>query len=507
MSVGDDDVTHGWTGKEATLEELHTLDLDGHGDPGKFGRMFPRLPGLTVSSDALEGIADAMLDDVPSSAAGDNKQIPAGYTYFGQFIDHDITRDVTPIELARADPLRLKNFRTPTLDLDSLYGGGPEVSPHLYARDRANFELRPEFLIGTASASRNIPTGQIPDLPNDIPRNSVGRALIGDERNDENLLVAQTHLLFLKFHNAIVAMLRRDGVAEKLLFEEAQRLTTWHYQWLVLYDFVDRLTEQGFVDRIRHQGRKFYRFKKRPYMPVEFSVAAFRLGHSMVRSEYHFNRIFEPEGLTKATLDHLFAFTGRSGRIVGELAPTGSTPPGPVAALPSNWVVDWRRFYDLGADGVTLNLSRRIDPFIAGPLHTLPEFSGRESKLPFRNLKRGVQQGLPSGQAIARAMRLPELAPEQVGVGSDGDVVQQVGLAEETPLWFYILKEAEQFHNGLRLGPVGSTIVAESMLGFVHGDEDSFLSQRQDWTPDLAVNGSFTMPDLIRFVDDLNPVG
>lgn len=416
-----------------------------------------------------------------------------------------------------ADPLAIKNFRSPALDLDSLYGDGPSVHPFLYVRDPNSMKMSQKFLIGTAAASKDQNNVAIPALPNDLPRNAHGRALIGDERNDENLLVAQTHLLFLKFHNKVIDMLGQTQPTLKGndLFEEARRIVTWHYQWIVLFDYVERLTEPGLVRRIKHQGRKFYRFTKRPYMPAEFAAAAFRLGHSMVRQTYSHNRVFRPGGLAPGALFLLFAFTGKSGNIVGELAPQPPTGPGGgIAALPSNWVIDWRRFFDLGTapePDFALNPSRKLDPFIVAGLHTLPGMdpNDREASLPFRNLRRGVMLGLPSGQDVALAMGITPLTPAQIDNGPDGAVARTHDMHKKTLLWYYILKEAEVLHQGVRLRPVGSTIIAEAFLGMVHGDHKLFLWLRSNWQPELSGDtpGHFTMTDLINFVGDINPIG
>jgi len=504
--------------------------LAGNADPGKFGLMFPRLDPLIVDEDALFELAEAMKDKLAASGdtgpAGDNPNVPAGYTYLGQFVDHDITLDTTPLEQQNADPLATLNFRTPSLDLDSLYGDGPGIHPYLYDRDPKTHRVIEKLLIGKASASTDKAGNAIPQLPNDLPRNRVGHALIFDERNDENLLVAQLHLLMLKFHNAVVEMLGTTQPALKgtALFKEARRIVTWHYQWIVLFDFVEKLTEPGLIRRIKHEGRRFYRFKSRPYMPAEFAAAAYRLGHSMVRQSYNHNRVFNPgpDAFANGTLKLLFNFTGKSGQIVGDLVDEGAVDtgkgPGPLRDLPSNWVIDWRRFFDLGTltiePGFALNHARRLDPFIIPELHTLPglreemdKTAARDFNLPFRNLKRGVQIGLPSGQDVCRAMGITPLSPVQIATGPDGAVAAKHKMLEATPLWYYVLKEAEQHHKGERLGPMGSTIVAETFLGLVHGDHESFLWLRSNWTPELPgqTPGHFTMADLIRFVGDINP--
>ncbi|MGJ5621397.1 peroxidase family protein [Sulfitobacter sp. MF3-043] len=506
--------SHGQHLRSLTAETLNVRSSNG--DPGKFGRMFPNLPGLVVEDDALFELAEAMVDTA-MDPTGDNPGIPAGYTYFGQFADHDITLDTTPLHVQAADPLATENFRTPALDLDSLYAEGPRRSPQLYARlPRPPYPTSNKFLIGATSASpaENVPTA----LPNDLPRNAVGRALIGDERNDENLAVAQTHLAFLKFHNAVVDFLSAEqpnlkGAAQ---FEEAKRIVTWHYQWIVLFDWVERLTEPGLVHKIKEQGRQFYRFETTPYIPAEFSAAAYRLGHSMIREIYDYNRVFGTDigALTPASLQLLFGFTGKSGAIVGALVddpgvlPTPGIPGGKLRDLPGNWIIDWRRFFDLDS-AVRPNPSRKLDALMAPALKNLPGETDRNAVLAFRNLSRGTQVGLPSGQSVAQHMGLEPMSPEVIATGVGGEAARKHGLHEETPLWFYILKESEQLNQGLRLGPVGSTIIVETFLGLVHGDQRSFLWQRKNWEPELpgAEPGHFTMADLLRFVNDINPIG
>lgn len=497
---------HGVAGRHATRALLDALS--GHKDPGMFGRMFPQLDPLNVSDAKLQVLADAMKDPDPGSQTGNNPNIPAGFTYFGQFLDHDITLDLTSLGDKEKDPLGIENFRTPSVDLDCVYGLGPDGSPHLYARNpAAGNKHGPKLLIG-----KNITVGfggVTGDFRNDLPRSPEGFALIGDHRNDENLLVAQTHLAFLKFHNAVCDMLSASTNPPADIFKEARRIVTWHYQWIVLHDWVDRLTETGTVAKILHKGRKFYRFKKVPYMPVEFSAAAYRLGHSMVREKYPHNKVF-----TLADFQLLFDFSGLSGSIIGDLAPNPPTGPIPVSALPSNWIIDWRRFYELGASGgapVKMTPTRKIDPQLAPVLHSLP---GGGGNLAFRNLKRGVNLGLPSGQDVAEHVKIKNpLTPDEIASDSDGSTDGQAaesqGLHTKTPLWYYILKEAKVRHNGLRLGPVGSIIVSEVFVGLVHGDQNSFLWREKNWKPTLpsATPGDFKMADMLRFVNDINPIG
>lgn len=512
-TVTDQPLSHGTSTR--TVSPLTLESIAANGDPGKFGRMFDGLPGLRLEDAPLVALAEAMVDELPTAESGDNPNIPAGFTYLGQFIDHDITLDTTPLSDQIADPMATENFRTPALDLDSLYGQGQGINPEMYGRKKEPpYGPNNKFLIGTTAPSPGQDIGEA--LPNDLPRNQVGRAIIGDERNDENLAVAQTHLAFLKFHNKVIDHLseHRADLQGNAQFQEARRIVTWHYQWIVLFDFVERLTEPGLIREIMHTGRLHYRFATTPYMPAEFSAAAFRLGHSMIREQYDFNRVFREGGLTPASLSLLFSFTGKSGAIVGELADDPSTQPiegvpgGKLSALPGNWIIDWRRFFELD-NSLKPNATRLIDTKLAPMLTSLPGEKRPEAILAFRNLRRGSQLGLPSGQAIAKAIGVAPLMPDEVASGPAGAVAETHDLISETPLWFYILKEAEVIHQGARLGPVGSIIIAETFLGLVHGDPNSFLWQRKNWVPELpsTIPNHFTMADLLRFVDDINPIG
>jgi len=508
--------------KAASLKAVDD-NVSGSKGSGFFDFMFPKLKNKPlVATDAdLAALANAMKDTAPANI--NNETIPAGFTYLGQFVDHDITLDLTPLSDAQNDPEMTKNFRTPGLDLDSVYGAGPGPFRFLFARSQdanGNTVDTPKLLIGTAEASPGLNGETIPDLPNDLPRNLQGVALIGDHRNDENLLVAQVHLAFLKFHNAVIDHLAAANTPSDKLFAEASKMVRWHYQWIVLHDFVERLVEPGLIQKTLKNGRKFYRFKTKPFMPWEFSGAAYRLGHSMVRQGYNHNRLFrfpQPR-LAPGTFNFFFRFTNLSGTVSSGVPGQGT--------FPSNWVADWRRYFELPAPPAIkaeFNHSRKLDPFLADELHKLPgaDPNSPEASLAFRNLKRGVRIGLPSGQSIAKAMLKEDnfnpLTVAELTSGPDGVELKRLKMDKETPLWYYILKEAQVRGNGDRLGPVGSRIVAEVFIGMLQGDEGSFLGQK-NWKPTLpsAKAGHFTMADMLMFVAKaqggdpqkaLNPVG
>jgi hypothetical protein len=455
--------------------------------------MFPRLAPLAASHDALVQLGRTMTEpvDLVDAARGDNRSIPGGYTYLGQFIDHDITFDTTPLPERAVDPSALRNFRTPKLDLDSVYGLGPAAQPYLYERTRSGVD-RVRFVIGRNAPSSDEKNQALADLPNDLPRSGRGDALIGDPRNDENLIVAQLHLAFLKFHNRVADL--NPGMG----FAEIRQIVTWHYQWIVLNDFLPRIVHPDELKRVLADGPTYFEFANEPFMPIEFSAAAYRL-HTMIRESYDYNRVFGPRAPQRpATLDLMFQFTGFSG--------TGGSVP-----VPSAWVIDWRRFFAFDGEPAPANLSRLFDAKLTPALNRLGGDSDDLQRLAVRNLLRGAALGLPSGQDVAAALDLADrtLYPEAIAnTGDDGKAAAESGLHRQTPLWYYLMKEAEIIGEGQRLGPVGSRIVAEVIVGLLKGDQGSFLAAHPTFRPELpaATPGTFNMTDLLNLVGEVNPL-
>jgi len=466
-----------------------------------FGFLFPELqqnpdnllPESRATRDALVELGRVMLDENPTS--GEDTDIPAAYTYFGQFVDHDTTLDLVSAELPDlVDPdlvplspeqieNDLQNGRTPTLELDSVYGLPAPRDPQNSRKMR----------IGTVSEFSNRPPGK--DDFNDLPREGRSNdpehdraALIGDARNDENTIIAQLHVAFLRAHNQLVDGGRTFGAARRVLRQ--------HYQHIVLHDFLRRIADPQIVDETIQQNRVYDPDPDDIFMPLEFSVAAYRFGHSMVRAEYPFNLNFQP-----AFLEQLFTFTALSGQL------------GEFDTLPENWIIQWPNFVDVDEPATR---TRRIDTKLVEPLFTLPDLRGRprqenRARLAVRNLLRGYLLRLPTGQAVARALRqklsgvrdIPVLGPNRIRNGAASpDQVQKLeagGFLERTPLWYYILAEAALLEHGQRLGPVGSTIVAEVLVGLIRRSENSIL-RMADWQPTLpsARPGTFTLTDLLR---------
>lgn len=430
------------------------------GTGGTYGRLFPGLSTPEVGEDLLLalGRSGAVMDDTSDHDSGDNHCIPAGFTFFGQFIAHDITADRSAISHhARAE--RLTNFRTPRLDLEAVYSFGPTGSPYLYDLDDPD-----KFLLGVNDAGR----------PDDVPRNSQGRALTGDPRNDVHTIISQLHLAFLTFHNAVVDWLRKRGTPAADVFGEAQRLTRWHYQWIVVHEFLPLTVGRDMVEDVLANGPCYYRAEGRASIPVEFSDAAYRYGHSQIRARYQLNA------------------TAR-GRVFPDCAGA--------CAVPAVRAIDWRFFFAVDPDHRP-QLTRRIDARLVHALIDLPPAVVGETEIPeyhslaVRDLLRGRALDLPSGEAIAQVMGVEPLSEQQLGLTRLG-----IGWQGATPLWYYVLKEAEVRASGERLGPVGGRIVTEVLLGLLDADPTSFRGLEPAWTPTLpgAAQDAFTMADLFRF--------
>ena len=434
---------------------------------GRFGRMFdpwmlggphPALAGQLLALGAPKGVMD---EGKTANAPGDSN-IPSGYTFLGQFIDHDITLDVSSKLDRRAHPHHIQNARTPTLDLDCVYGGGPEASPHLYVTGAHG-----EIHIGKATKKR----------PFDDLARFDSTALIGDPRNDENLVVSQLQLAWIKFHNAVL-----DEVGD---FEKARNTVVHYYHRIIVEDFLPRIIGKEMTDDILYKGRCYYfpegfgQGEKQPYMPVEFSVAAYRFGHSMVRALYNFN--------TKVVQKPLFEF--------------GSFKP-------AQTFVQWDRYFQIKGAKKGPEKARKIDRKLPGILFDLP-FASDVKSLAQRNLLRGRSFRLPSGQGLAEQMAEDGLLdPKEICPPDDAVTALKMPC---TPLWYYVLQEAETLAKGNHLGPVGGRIVGEVLCGLVEHYRDTTEGMGLDYRPDVDIGLAdpfcATMADVLRFagVHKLNP--
>ena len=469
-------------------------------DQGRFGRLFPALPPFAADTprirgalaelgaaggpmDAGEDLSDPIgliADPAKSARNADNPAISAGFTFLGQFMDHDMTFDPTSSLARRQDPESIRNFRIPALDLDCVYGSGPLVSPHLY--DQSVDGGRTTLLVEEIPGSEGVSIDGAPRY--DVPRNSQGVALIGDPRNDENLVVSQLQLAFLRFHNRVVADRKADlgpGYTAGEIFAEAQRVVRWHYQWLVLHEFLPRTVGQEMVDDVLTTGPRFFTWRNDPFIPVEFSVAAYRFGHSQVRPSYRANFGVSANDVTQ----QFFA-------VLVDLDATVTDDPPDLRGgrrAPRRFI-DWQTFFDFHDGRVKQN--KKIDSTLSTVLfRLLGQPRGEPTSLATRNLLRNLTMKVPSGQRVARAMQVPELAP------ADLDDLRAFDLHLRTPLWFYVLREAQVTADGEHLGPVGGRLVAEVIAGLVSGDRNSYLRQDPDWRPSYGSGDSFSMVDLL----------
>lgn len=450
----------------------------------------------------LRRLGGAMAE--PAASPAPPSTIPAVYTYWGQFIDHDLTLEdsadarmqqpaVAEPTLQPVDPetvrAKLGNARQPYLNLDSVYGDGPS------GRKSSAFYSGAFLKLGTLASpapGQPVPAAEDPD-ERDLPGRrrvanpATGRdefpARIGDSRNDENLLVAQLHVAYLRFHNAVAHAIQvaEPGLSKQDLLARAQQFTRHCHQWLIVHDYLRTVTVPGTVDWVLagQPGLYLSRFPQSgpEAMPLEFSVAAFRFGHSQIRNSYDFNRNFGDPGFVapRATLDQLFQFTGRGGFIGG------------ATRLPANWAVEWDRFVDK-ADPDPRHFARAIDTQLADDLSVMRneprDLAGIQEHLAKRNLLRGYLLGLPTGEAVARALAIRPLTRGELLRGAPAGVrsaLTSPELSGRTPLWYYVLKEAEVLTAGNSLGPVGSRVVAETIIGLVRHDPQSFLNVVPAW--------------------------
>jgi hypothetical protein len=422
-------------------------------DSGRYRSLFPDLPALEADEAALHalgrpgGPCDLGID-VPDDTDAHGAAV---WPFFGQFVAHDITADRSPVT-HRADADRIRNFRVPRANLEGLYGSGPVGSPYLYAKDD------PAKLLLSAQGD-------------DVPRNHEGIALIGDPRNDVHVFTGQMTVAFIKLHNRLVDRLREDETAEDALFEQARRAATCHYQHVIVREFLPGLIGAQLTTELLEGGPQLYGIGGEPYIPFEFADAAYRYGHAQIRPRYQVNARFGP----LPVFPDLMGFR-------------------PVTPQRT---VDWTLQIDV-AGHPAAQRAKRIDSRLPAALIALPtQISGSEpgtdyASLANRDLQRGQAVRLASGETIARHLGVPPLTAAQIGLA-------ELGWTGETPLWLYVLKEADVLHAGEQLGPVGGRVVGEVLVGIIDSDPESFRSVDPEWqpTPPGRRAGSFGLADIL----------
>ncbi len=525
---------------------------------GRYGSMFDADPAVKLPNEGLKALAEAMIkqdDGAPiteTEPQDENPTIPAGYTYLGQFIDHDITFDPTPLNASDIDVSALTDFRSPALDLDNLYGRGPDDQPYMYDGLKLRVGKTPPGAADAVVGTR----ADLFRLDDDVP-------ILGDKRNDENKIVSQLHGAMIQFHNKVVAdddlivAFGGDPTSSTSRFRAAANLVRWHYQWVVVHDYLPRVCQPTMTTEILNPGNtprlQHYLHKDATYayMPIEFAGAAFRFGHSMIRPSYSLNTVVTAAKGDTSGKTRVPTFS-RDPDITHNL----NGFPGPLAPF---WGLDFGFFLDLpagpkaAAGGFKVpQPSYRIDALLVSPLDDLPEFFKQTDtpqtkdtlvgNLAFRNLQRGQSLSLPSGQTIARILgeaplpddilwsagsrllNLDKLDPvDKKAIRDTNDARGQIRdewvegngclLRNNAPLWYYILREAEYYgvrhdpfeqgvgFGGQHLGPVGSRIVAETLIGLLWMDRSSFLHARPGFKPlgKIAGGKPFTLASLVQY--------
>jgi hypothetical protein len=423
---------------------------------GRYTRLFPELPALAIDPALLRAIGRAGGPCDPADGdRAESRTVAAARPVFGQYLAHDLTADRSPVT-HHDDAELLRNARSARLNLELLYGEGPVGNPYLYSRhDPAR------LLLGSTGGGRS----------DDLPRNQEGLALAGDPRQDVHVLVSQMHVAMIRAHNRLVDRLREDGAPEDDLFGEARRALTWHYQWVVLHDYLPETIGEERAAELLDRGPRHFRPEGAVTIPLEFADAAYRFGHSQMRDRYQ----LQPGGPALKLMPDLIGFR--------------PTPPDRVA--------DWRLLLDVPGEPPAQR-ARAIDGCLPESLIHLPvDITGSledqdQASLAVRDLLRGRATGLPSGEAVARRAGERPLAPEEIGLADQG-------WSGETPLWYYVVREAAVREGGERLGPVGSLIVGEVLVQVIDGDPESQRSVDPGWRPSLPGRepGHFTLTDLL----------
>ena len=424
-----------------------------------------------------------------STVPDPSKDVPSFFTYFGQFLDHDMTLDTLPLPTEFVDPNTIPNNRDPRLNLDSVYGKGPEANPELYEADRRHLKVNGRDLPRDPSCVVTpLPVSSLTPCP----------AIIKEGRNDENQVIAQIHVAFLRAHNALID--------QGYNLEQARELMRWRHQWIVVHEFLPEVLDpKVYAEVFRSDGSihtRYYDPKKaaKADMPVEFSVAAYRFGHSQVRKAY----IMTQGGAKLQVFNNFIAQDLHGGRQIA-----------------TDHVIFWPNFLPVEGQPstgqpltgqVAANISRKIDTLLSSGLFGLP-IPGAEPEgsaiLAKRNIQRARGYGLPSGQTVAARLKLDDPSIHVYTNDEIADAIPRLAFLKlsnpsfnvsdassykgEVPLWLYILAESQIVQKGAKLGPVGSRIVADVMGGLLVADVRSYY--RRGWTPDGV---SFRAQDLLR---------
>jgi hypothetical protein len=400
-----------------------------------YSHMFKGLEPVIIEIDELHSLVSSDGVCTNGNSRHEEAKGDAGWPFWGQYIAHDITADRSPLE--RHSHGDVKNFRRAQLNLECLYGAGPKGAPYIY-------DWNDNSLFNLSSSGW------------DLPRNSQSIAIIADPRNDSHLIVNQLQVSLKRAHNRAVNKIRKENGAMHDVFEAARQQLIWHYQWIIVNEFLPQLIWQELVHKFLNTSLEMLPAKDK-MLPYEFADAAYRYGHSQIRQKYKTS----PGGDDKLLFPNLLGF-----RPVSE----------------KSFIKDWSIFFKRN-DQSPCQKAMKINGQLPDVLTDLPnEITGNISNKDFkslanRDLQRGVLTELPSGEAAAEALEITPLSPTMLGAEIFNG---------KTPLWYYIQKEASVLQDGESLGPLGSHLVGSVLISLLKSDPDSYLNSNSSWAPHLV---------------------
>jgi heme peroxidase len=530
---------------------------------------------------------------VDDNKVADHRQQPAGYTFLGQFIDHDVTRTQTALlalgrlnlaaqsdatvrsRLAAAgittDQLRqaIANAAVPgsalsvntgKLDLDSVYGVGSFAA--LTGINAPWFERLPNGAYSGRFAQRHVqaPATIGPPIDGfDYQRTATGEAEVPDPRNSEHKILSQIQNLFELAHNdCIDNTLDHIGTPTQkdigAAFYACRNKVIWTYETIVATDFLPRFSADATLQRVAPNALRAYVRGTAPtsvlpspegirtslysckpgigddariQIPHEFAVAAFRLGHSLVRDDYVLHDLVRDKNGNILTGQPRPIFAVGKEPVTSGLVGDNPVVPGDV--------IDWSYFFDTRGSTAdeTAQAGRPVDALISDRLFVLPvaaippgpdangKDSSTERNLPRRNLMRASEETsqITGSVALGTGEEVEAYAQQRIPDLHDATAEVQQLLAKrlksagfdpaslwQTPLWLFILAEAETTQASRRLGELGSHIIDEFLLGSLRCDQGSVLyaaaKDLQGWGPTavIAKQRHYSMPELIGYL-------
>jgi hypothetical protein len=480
-------------------------------------RIFRQLrPGLFDPAD-LAALAIEMEDagnsgrvpDPEYDESEENIGVPAGYSFLGSLIHDDSTFRQIGSATAEGEPGSSFGGYAPAFNLHTIYGFGPNIQPYFYrrvgrgigdGRDRLKMNLG-DFLGGSVAdpAAR--------DLPRVSNEDGESVALVPDARTEDSIIKAQLHSMMLRFHNRLI------DIREDASFHEVRQAVRFHFQWIVIHDFLRRFVQDDVLYAVLPHLEKgtnpaqdppqlrFFRPDQGTGMPIEYELAVVRFGHSTVRQTFKLNQNTPPIPFFSLTPTQQAGLQG--GR-----------------ACPPGWAIDWKLFFEMRTEPQSRmhgppQYSAKIDTAVPSTVAMhIPATSRKGFSLAYRNLLRGLRAGIPCGQAVSKFMNCTPIPDDSLTVGRaterDSPTNKRIidispRFRNNAPLWYYVLAEAQQQfvddRTPTRLGPLAGRIFAEVLVGLMWANRASYLRSEPSFQPYpelCSTSGQFSMADLLR---------